>query len=119
MPPPLAEVDPLVMVRPEKLTVPVVVTLKMRNRVEELRRTVTWSAPGPKIVTFGTLMSGRACVRLMMQPPAAQNSVIAKSISALPPFAIAASIAPRSEQPGPQWPKPPPPPESDRVLTLK
>src|SRR5438445_4000534 len=100
MPAPVAvpEVDPSLIVSPEKLTAPVVVTLKRRKFDDEPRRTVSLSAPGP-VMAMLVLRSGRGCVKLMVHRPALQlGSVagIAKLIVSSPAVILAASIAART-----------------------
>src|SRR3954467_10316067 len=83
------------MVRPEKLTVPLVVTLKIRKVVEAEELRWIENPLGP--IDIGALMSGRADNRVITQPLMSQNSWILKTIVS-PECALAARMAPRSEQ---------------------
>src|ERR1700737_3148298 len=94
------EVDPSLTVSPEKLTAPVVVTLKIRKFNDELRRTVSLSAPAP-VMTMLVLRSANGCVKLMVHRPALQLGSfagIAKLIVSSPAVKFAASIAARNVQ---------------------
>src|SRR6266851_1215784 len=101
MPAPVAvpEVDPSLIVSPEKLTAPVVVTLKRRKFNEEPRRTVSLSAPGP-VMAMLVLRSESAWLKLMVHFPVEGSQLgsvagIAKIIVSSPAVVFAVSIAAR------------------------
>src|SRR6266849_3942711 len=95
----LPEVDPSLIASPEKLTAPVVVTLKMRKFNDEPRRTVSLSAPGP-VMAMLVLRSESGWLKLMMHFPVEASQLgsvagIAKIIVSSPAMVFAASIAAR------------------------
>src|SRR3954469_4470323 len=95
MPAPLPATLPPFIVSPEKFTVPLVATLKIWKLVEA--EGLRWIANPLGPIDIGALMSGKGDSRLMVQPLTGQNSLMPKTI-VLPGFALAAVIAPRSEQ---------------------